>query len=81
MSTTEHAEHTARRIGQIAIAPMQRGESTAAEQGEHKTGGPQQGVDARAGIGQRLLLVHQPAGDDGRKARDVGHRKVELRDG
>ena len=60
-------------FGSADAVPMQRREAAAREQGQHEPGRAQQRVEARARVGQRLILVHQPAGV-GQHERETGRR-------
>ena len=46
---------------QPGAAPVQRRQTATRDQGQDESRGAQQGIDARARIGERLFLVHQPA--------------------
>jgi len=41
---------------------VQRCQPAARRQRQHEPGGPQQGIDPRARVGQRVVFVNQPAG-------------------
>src|ERR1700688_3574313 len=55
------AEHAARAVRQRRAVPVQRRKTAARDQGQHESGGAQQGIDACARVRERLLLVDQPA--------------------